>query len=631
MTDAEIGPLANELRWSPQLVLFLTFASFYFAIGPGNFFAVDEVMQQETAQALILRRTLDVPAIVDTRLGRGQSWYTVKGAGLPLAALPFVYVGLKLDDAFGSMNGGPLAGPPLGMEDQPLRGGRLAISAALIFNALVGGAIIAALFMLGTRLSGNPRAALLMAIAAGVATIVMSEATHFYQHLLDALMLILAFWFFSGREIRALERRALFGGLALGVAIMARPDAGPSAVVIWLYGAIAAWMLARNLPDRMPRTIRRTLLAAAGPAAAVAGCLYFNYLRFGGFTQFGYTKDREHFVLDAVQIAKAIAGYLVSPALSIFLFAPPLIFALAAGHRAYRRWPLETTALLLAAVAHLLLISTWRVWHGDLSYGPRFMTDAIVLLMPLTLPAFQAAVDFRSRLSVFAVGGLILLGFVVQLIGVAVNVAVNEWDRKATGLVDNGAWVFVAAVSPIVCDLKELAAARNLSPWAIRALTHPGWALVLFFGLTTVAVIGGRLMLQYFRAPDSELAKITSDGLPITLVVAAVIPICAGFALVRPLTEGPSEHVFAMMEAGLSAQRAGEVVTAEEDYAIVLSLDPSNKFAHYDLGILQQDAGRNGEAMALYVKALNEDPSFDRARQRIIALESALRPASPAK
>ncbi|MGB8411931.1 MAG: hypothetical protein WCE23_03810, partial [Candidatus Binatus sp.] len=185
-------------RLPPQAVLLVTFASFYFAIGPGNYFAVDEAMEQETAQALILRRTIDIPVMPDARFGRGQAFYTVKGPGLPLVSLPFVYLGLKLDDAFGSMNGGQLAGPPIGVAEHPLRwGGRLAISASLIVNALVGGAIVAVLFMVGTQLSPKPRAALLMAIAAGLATLVMSEATHFYQHALDALMVILAFWFFS--------------------------------------------------------------------------------------------------------------------------------------------------------------------------------------------------------------------------------------------------------------------------------------------------------------------------------------------------------------------------------------------------------------------------------------------------
>jgi hypothetical protein len=263
--------------WSPQLVLLLTFAAFYFAIGPGNYFGVDEVMEEETAQALILRRTLDVPAVEngDTRRGRGQSYYTGKGAGLPFVSLPFVYLGLKLDDAFGSMNGGPIAGPPLGGAlEQPLRWrGRIVASASLLVNAIAGGAIVAVLFMVGTQLSPNRRAALSMAIAAGLATLVMSEATHFYQHALDALMVILAFWFFSGNETWELESRTLFGGLSLGMAMLARPDAAPAAVVIWLYGAAVAWKLVQNFPDRRARMMRAMGLATAGPLAAIAGSL----------------------------------------------------------------------------------------------------------------------------------------------------------------------------------------------------------------------------------------------------------------------------------------------------------------------------------------------------------------------
>ena len=624
MSEESKAPAGKWRRWwQPQVVLLLTFATFYFAIGPGNYFAVDEVMEEETAQALVLRHTLDIPVMLDARIGRAQSWYTVKGPGLPLVSIPFVYLGLKLDDAFGSMNGGTLTGPPIGAQEEPLRwGGRLAISASLIASALVGAGIVAILFMVGMRFSENPRAALLMAVAAGVATLVMSEATHFYQHALDALMLTLAFWFFLGRETEALERRALVGGLALGVAMLARPDAVPAAVVLWLYGVVAAWKLVRDMPDRWLRTVPRTLLAGVGPAGAIAGVMYFNYLRFGSVTQFGYTEERERFVIDLVQITQAFAAYLASPSLSIFLFAPPLILAVAIGRYAYRRWPLETGTLIFASFAHLLFISLNKSWHGDLSYGPRYMLEAIVLLMPLTLPAFEAIADFRPRRAVVAIAGVVLLGFVVQLIGVAVYVTVNEWDRTAAGVVLSGAWVFVPSASPMVYDLQELIAGRNLSPWALRACAQPGWALVLFLGLIAVVRVGGWRMLQYFRLPEQEQAKIFSDWLPITIVLAAVLPICAGFAIVRPITDPPNIHAFNVFEAGLAAQQRGESVTAAEDYAIVLGLDPSDKFARYDLGILQQDAGRTGDALALYMSALREDPSFAPARQRITALQS---------
>src|SRR5271156_235915 len=616
--DGKARLLGSLRRVPPQAVLLITFASFYFAIGPGNFFSVDEVMEEETAQALILRHTIDIPAMVDARHGRGHSFYTVKGPGLPLVAIPLVYLGLKLDDAAGSMNGGQLAGPPSGKDEQPLRwSGRLAISASLMVNALAGGAVVAVLFMVGAQLSPNRRAAMLMAIAAGLATLVMSEATHFYQHELDALMVILAFWFFSGRETNASNRRALFGGVSLGMAILARPDSVPASVAVWIYGAVVAWMMLRNFPDRLPRMIRRTILSVIGPIGGVAGTMYFNYLRFGNVFHFGYTEDRARFVFDIPQIAKGIAGYTVSPSLSIFIFGTPLILALWVGRRAYRRWPLETATLVAAAVAHLLMIAANKTWSGDLSFGPRYMLESIVLLMPLTMPAFEMAVDGVSIRARLAVAAVMFIGFMVQLIGVSVNVSVNEWNRIAAGIVNKNEWVFVPGASPIVYQLEEIVARRNLSPWALRALAIPDAALLLLIVLVAIVLLGGRRILKFFAAPPAEPANLNSGVLPVAIVSAAVIPLLIGFAMVRPITEAPEVHAFALFNAGMAAQRAGHTVAAEEDYAMVLTLYPSSKFPRYNLGVLQQQAGRTNEAIAAYEAVLREDPKFAPAKQNM--------------
>ena len=605
-------------RWPPPAVLLLTFACFYFAIGPGNFFSVDESAPEQTLQALIRRGTLDIPNAMDAVPGRGQSYYSIKGAGATFAALPFEYVGLKLDDAFGSMNGGPLAGVPMGVPQQPLIwGGRMAIPATLVLNALVGGAIVAMLFMIGMRLTGNLRASMLMAIAAGLATPVMSEATHFFQHELDALMLILAFWFFSGNTREKLERPALLGGLSLGVAMLARPDAAPSAVVLWLYGIAAAWKLVQDLPDRRRRIIRQMLLASVGPIAGIAGTMYFNYLKFGSISQFGYsTMAKSRFAIDAAQIPVAIAGYLFSPGLSIFLFAPPLILALAVGSRAYRRWPLETIALVSAAAAHLLLLCFYHSWDGSVSYGPRLMLDGIVLLMPLTLPAFEIVVSRMADRAAIVVGAIVIAGIVIQFIGVGLWLPVVGWARGRAGIMGDSRWVFMPSESPIAYGLSEIWAGHH-APWAFRAFAHPGPALLLLVGLVVIGGIGGWRLLQYFRASGDELDKVSSDWYPIAILSAVLLPILVGFAIARPLTDPPSLHAYNMLEAGLAAQKAGNAVAAEEDYALVLSLEPSNKFARYNLGILQQDAGNTAAALSLYQQAMQADPNFAPARLRI--------------
>jgi hypothetical protein len=205
----------------------------------------------------------------------------------------------------------------------------------------------------------------------------------------------------------------------------------------------------------------------------------------------------------------------------------------------------------------------------------------------------------------------------VQLIGVAVYLVIDEWRRAADGIALNGAFVFVPHASPIVYGLQELLAGRNLSPWALRAFAQPGWALVLLFGLIAIVWGGGRRLIRYFRAPEEELVKVSSDRIAGAIVLAAMLPILLGFAMARPITDPPKIHAFKVFESGLAAQEAGHAVTAAEDYTIVLGLNPSDKFAGYNLGILQQDAGRVGEALALYTIVLVNDPAFTPARLRI--------------
>jgi hypothetical protein len=371
------------------------------------------------------------------------------------------------------------------------------------------------------------------------------------------------------------------------------------------------------LDDRWSRMIRRTLLAAAGPLCGAAGSMYFNYLRFGSVVQFGYIEDRARFVLDAPQIATSIAGYLLSPALSVFVFAPPLILALWVGRQAYHRWPLETTTVILASVAHLLLISSMKTWSGDLSFGPRFMLESIVLLMPLTLPAFEMAVDRASLPASIAVAAVMFLGFMVQLIGVSVNVAAIEVKRMAAGVVAHNQYVFVAGVSPIVSDLQDLVARRNLSPWAIRALAIPDFALLLLIVLVAIVVSGGWLIFQYFKVPEAESLNPNSRTLPLTIVASAVVPMLIGFAMARPLNQAPGVHGSELLNAGVAEERAGHTVIAEEDYAMVLTLFPTNKFAWFDMGVIEQDAGHIDEAISLYQRALRDDANFSPAKNNL--------------
>lgn len=60
----------------------------------------------------------------------------------------------------------------------------------------------------------------------------------------------------------------------------------------------------------------------------------------------------------------------------------------------------------------------------------------------------------------------------------------------------------------------------------------------------------------------------------------------------------------------LEAHAEGDLADAERLYKQVIADDPSNKFAHYNLGLIAQTEGRNDEAAASYREVLKVDPRF---------------------
>lgn len=82
--------------------------------------------------------------------------------------------------------------------------------------------------------------------------------------------------------------------------------------------------------------------------------------------------------------------------------------------------------------------------------------------------------------------------------------------------------------------------------------------------------------------------------------------------------------------AGMKAQGAGQVTQAADDYHKALALDPRNKFAYFDLGVIDQSAGRNSTAELEYRTALQFDANFAEALYNLAVLRAPVAPAEAA-
>jgi len=65
-----------------------------------------------------------------------------------------------------------------------------------------------------------------------------------------------------------------------------------------------------------------------------------------------------------------------------------------------------------------------------------------------------------------------------------------------------------------------------------------------------------------------------------------------------------------ILQQGLQAQAAGDFNAAVDAYLRVIQLDPQNKFAYYNLGVIEQSRGELPAAEAHYRTTLGLDPDF---------------------
>ena len=107
-----------------------------------------------------------------------------------------------------------------------------------------------------------------------------------------------------------------------------------------------------------------------------------------------------------------------------------------------------------------------------------------------------------------------------------------------------------------------------------------------------------------------------------------VVTVLAGFGLVASGCGGPSAATVAAqnLSAGISAQRAGHFATAIADYKKVLAAEPTNAYALFDLGDVDQFEHRDAAALKKYQAALAIDPTMVPALYNLATLVSSFSP-----
>jgi hypothetical protein len=230
-------------------------------------------------------------------------------------------------------------------------------------------AIASVLVFLMLRREGNPwRVPLALAFAFGTNTWMISSQA-LWQHGTGELLLALAMLLALGPAHAA--RIALLGAVCVLMAANRPPDALFAAAlglfVVWRHWRDALWII-------------------VGGAVPFAALLYYN-LGFMGHLAGGYgvVKPPVNFFQSDWT---GLAGLLVSPARGLLVFSPFLAFVVVGLIRRVRAPDTRVLAVLLAlAVVGQLLLYAQGDWRAGTSWGPRWLTDMLPVLIWMLAPA----------------------------------------------------------------------------------------------------------------------------------------------------------------------------------------------------------------------------------------------------
>lgn len=307
------------------------------------------------------RKTPDAPGEVDT------AFWMLKGRGDRLISLYPVVVPVVI---------APLYAPAIVYLDakgwEPLRLDRVARLMEKLCASLLAAASVALLYLLLRRRSEPGTAVLLtLAFAFGTTTWVISSQA-LWMHGLGELLVVATLFVLTGP--RTAWRVAAAGLLCALIACNRQPDAVLAAGL----GLYALWWAGRSSP---------LFLAAA--AVPVGLLLTYNWLLVGHLVG-AYALVGKSWFLDHDPLT-GIAGLLVSPTRGLFVFSPFLLLVPLCLPRILRdRSARGLTVAVGGAVVLQLALYGLADWRQGISWGPRWLTDMLPILVWMLPPAFAA-------------------------------------------------------------------------------------------------------------------------------------------------------------------------------------------------------------------------------------------------
>ncbi len=426
-------PAPRQLTTRVFFLFFVTLNFFFLLVSTGRVRTRDELNADLQTESLATRGSTAIPQAVNfffygkyDRSGEPQPPY---GPAHAAFLIPWYFAGRGILAVVSGI---------------PYRARDVVQDAAVVAGSATFAALAAGLaFLIFVRLGLSMRVSLAAASILALATPLLSYSAVLYSEPLTcALLLGAAAALFASKSGALVSwQEATLGGILLGAMIWVRPTHVIAAPVFLIA------LLVRD-GEKGWRAVR--ILAAV---VAVFGLAYLwrNHYLFGDFFDFGYPsvsdggKNMNSF---DTPLTTGLYGFLLSPGKSVFLFAPPIVLAVA-GLRKLARLD-KGLAVVAGAlpVVYLFFYATFTQWEGGFCVGPRYLVPAISVLCLGLGPMLDKAGAWTWRAAI----ALSLAGFAVQ----AINLATSFFEDQANGNYYDAHYNYRMDYAPLITMSRQL-------------------------------------------------------------------------------------------------------------------------------------------------------------------------------
>jgi hypothetical protein len=446
----QLAQLIRRPARSPGLALFLLLLGWYMLTMSGHTYSSDEETMLAVAERLVEAGTfaLEPDFLMNYAAGGSEGLrYSRYGPGQSLAIVPFLLLGKAV----------ALAGPPFAV-------GLIERLFVLLLPAVVTAATALVLYAWVRALAYGPRIALLVGLLYGLTTIAWPYSRTLFSEPLATLLLVLAAY---GLRREGWRWWALAGAAAAG-ALAVKVSVALALLPLALYALLVS----------LRATPAASLRAAAGRAGAgllgaalpLGLLLLYHTLIFGHPLTSGYGSVNPSGEL-GTPWQTGLYGLTLSPGKGLFVFAPSLLLGLVGLGLRWHQQGREAVLALAMLVVHLAFYSRLNYWHGDGSWGPRYLVFVVPFLMLPAAGLLDVLARWRRRLTVALVGTLAALSFAIQLLPVLVNFGTY------LQLSDQYTRHFTPAASPIVGHTRLWF--ERLDEWSLRWFPPTGDGVVV--------------------------------------------------------------------------------------------------------------------------------------------------------